>query len=87
MTDIMHHADVRMIEVADGLGFTLKALKFLLFENEKRTSVRWLNTLSIAMHGKLVRTLRASTRTHSDYLSHTLGPETFANYRTSSNAL
>src|SRR5258707_13762297 len=62
-------------------------LKFLLFENEKRTSVCWLNTLSIATHGQLVRTLRASTRRHSDYLSHTLGTETYANYRTSSNDL
>src|SRR4029077_20560011 len=62
-------------------------LKFLLFENEKRTSVCWLSTLSIATHGKLVRTLRASTKRHSDYLSHTLGPETYANCRTSSNDL
>src|SRR6266403_3575408 len=62
-------------------------LKFLLFENEKRTSACWLNTLSIAMRGKLVRKLRPSIRRLSDHLSHTLGPETYANYRTSSNDL
>src|ERR1700693_6573400 len=62
-------------------------LKFLLFENEKRTSGCWLNTLSIATRGKPVRKLRASKRRLSDYLNHTLGPETYANYRTSSNDL
>src|SRR6266403_5885610 len=62
-------------------------LKFLLFENEKRTSLCWLNILSIATRGKPVRTLRPSTGRLSDYLSHTLGPETYANYRTSSNDL
>src|SRR5579864_4770016 len=60
-------------------------LKFPLFENEKRTSVCWLNTLSIATHEKLVRTLRPSTRRPSDCLSRILGPETYANYRTSSS--
>src|SRR6266436_9883412 len=62
-------------------------LKFLLFENEKRTSLCWLNILSIATREKLVRTLRPSARKHSDYLSHTLGRETYGNYRTSSNDL
>jgi len=60
-------------------------LKFLLSENEKTTSLCWLSTLSIAMRGKPVRKLRPSTRRLSDCLSHTLGPETYANYRTSSN--
>src|SRR3984957_2139300 len=59
-------------------------LKFLLFGNEKKISVCWLNTLSIATHGNLVRKLRPSTKRLSDYLNHTLGPETYANYRTSS---
>src|SRR6202051_941533 len=62
-------------------------LKFLLFENEKRTSVCYLNILSIATRGMPVRTLRASTRRLFDCLSHTLGLETYANYRTSSNDL
>src|SRR6267154_4792494 len=60
-------------------------LRFLLFENEKKISVCWLNTLSIATRGKPVRELRPSTRRLSDCLSHTLGQETYANYRTSSN--
>src|SRR5260370_41164015 len=60
-------------------------LRFLLFENEERTFRSCLNTSSIAMRGKLVRKLRPSTRRLSDYLSHTLGPEIYANYRTSSN--
>src|ERR1700722_9844317 len=59
-------------------------LKFLLCEHEKRTSACWLNTLSIATRGKPARELRPSTRRLSDCLSHTLGPETYANYRTSS---
>src|ERR1700747_253145 len=62
-------------------------LKFLLFENEERTFPCWSNTSSIAMRGKPVRELRPSTRRLSDYLSHTLGLETYANYRTSSNDL
>src|ERR1700734_241079 len=61
--------------------------KFLLFESEKRTSACWLNTLSIATRGKPARELRPSTRRLSDYLNHTLGPETYASYRTSSNDL
>src|ERR1700723_3107654 len=59
-------------------------LKFLLCEHEKRTSACWLNTLSIATRGKPARELRPSTRRLSDYLSHTIGPETYANYRMSS---
>src|SRR4029077_18201389 len=62
-------------------------LKFLLSENEKRTSVCWWNTLLIATRGKRVKTLRPSTRRPSDCWSRTLGPETYANYRTSSNGL
>src|SRR6202035_970186 len=62
-------------------------LKFLLFENEKRTSACWLNTLSIATRGKPARELRPLTRRLSDYLSHTIGPETYANYRILSNDL
>src|ERR1700732_135167 len=62
-------------------------LKFLRCENEMRTSACWLNTLSIATHERQVRTLRAWTRRLSDYLNHTLGPETYGNYRTSSNDL
>src|SRR5258705_13791487 len=54
-------------------------LKFLLSENEKRTSFCWLNTLSIATREKPVSTLRRWTRRLFDYLSHTLGPETYAN--------
>src|ERR1700691_1014859 len=62
-------------------------LKFLLFGHEKKLSVCWLNTLSIATHGKLVRKLRPSTKRLSDHLNRTLGPETYANCRTSSNDL
>src|ERR1700678_4793442 len=61
--------------------------KFLLFENEKRTSVCWLNTLSIGTHERQARILRPSKRRLSDYLNRTLGPGTYANYRTSSNDL
>jgi len=46
-----------------------------------------VDILSIATRGKLVSTSRRSTRKLSDYLSPTLGPETYANYRTSSNDL
>src|ERR1700751_4207392 len=60
-------------------------LRFLLFENEDRTFPCWSNTLSIAMRGNPVRNLRPSTRRLSDCLSHTLGPETYVSYRTSSN--
>src|ERR1700693_1590396 len=60
---------------------------FLLCENGERTFPSWLNTSSIATHGKPVRKLRPSTRRLSDYLSHTLGPETYANCRTSSSDL
>src|SRR5579864_1138184 len=60
-------------------------LRFLLFENEHRTFPCWSNTLSIAMRGKPVRTLRPSTRRLSACLSRTLGPETYVNYRMSSN--
>src|ERR1700735_60492 len=59
-------------------------LRFLLFENENRTFPCLSNTLSIAMRGKPERKLRASTRRLSDGFSHILGPETYANYRTSS---
>src|SRR5271169_4329479 len=60
-------------------------LKFLLSENEKRTSFCWLNILSIATREKPVSTLQPSTRRLSDYSNHTRGQETYANYRTSSN--
>src|SRR6202046_2651870 len=60
-------------------------LKFLLFESGERTFPCWLNTLSIATRGKPVRELRPSTRRLSDCLSHIIGPETYANYRTLSN--
>src|SRR5580704_5639306 len=59
-------------------------LKSLRCENEVKTSHCWLHTLSIATHERRVRTLRPSTRRLSDYLNHTIGPETYANYRTSS---
>src|ERR1700683_735556 len=62
-------------------------LKFLLFENEKRTSFCWLNTLSIGTHERQARILRPSKRRLSNYLNRTLGPGTYANYRTSSNDL
>src|ERR1700683_4264279 len=62
-------------------------LKFLLFENEKKTSVIWLNTLSIGTHERQARILRPSKRRLSDYLNRTLGPGTYANYRTSSKDL
>src|SRR5712664_3771590 len=55
-------------------------LRSLLFENEKRISVCWLITLSIATRGKPVRTSRPSTRRHSNYWSPTLGPETYENF-------
>src|ERR1700733_534143 len=62
-------------------------LRFHLFENERRTSICWLNTLLIATRGKPVRESRPPTRRLSDYLSHTRGQGTYANYRTSSNDL
>src|ERR1700683_4713702 len=62
-------------------------LKFLLFENEKRTSFCWLNTLSIGTHERQARILRPSKRRLSNYLNRTLGPGTYASYRTSSNDL
>src|ERR1700684_1078743 len=60
-------------------------LKFLPCENEVRTFHCWLNTSLIATREKPVRELRPSTRRLSNCLSHTLGPETYANYRTSLN--
>src|ERR1700739_539004 len=60
-------------------------LRFLLFENERRTFPCWSNTLSIAMRGNPVRNLRLSTRRLFACLSLTLGPETYVNYRTSSS--
>src|ERR1700723_2694205 len=60
-------------------------LRALLFENEGRTYVYWLNTLSIATRGRPVRELRPLTKRLSNYWSHTIGLETSANYRTSSS--
>ncbi len=62
-------------------------LRFLRFENDERTFPCWSNTSSIATRAKPARDLRPWTRRLSDCLSHTLGPETFANCRTSSNDL
>src|ERR1700691_3034532 len=62
-------------------------LKFLLFENEKRTFFCWLNTSSIGTHERQARILRPSKRRLSDYLNRTPGPGIYANYRTSSNDL
>jgi PAS domain S-box-containing protein len=85
-------ADVRVIAATNrdlqaSIGCMSSRSRCLLFENEKRTSPCWSNTFSITTRGKLVRTLRPSTRRFSDYLGHTLGPEIYANYRTSSNDL
>jgi sigma54-dependent transcription regulator len=62
-------------------------LKFLLFENEKRTFPCWSNTLSIATREKQASTSGVSRREHCKYFSRTRGPETYANYGTSSNDL
>src|ERR1700722_5674714 len=59
--------------------------KFLRFENEKRTSLCWLNTLSIATRGKLVRTSRMSRRERFSYFSPIPGLETSESYKTSSS--
>src|SRR5258705_4198391 len=73
-------SDYESIQPADGCTpFVLAKQEFqsVIHTNGKTSQ-------SIATHGKLVGTLRASTRRHSDYVSHTLGPETHANYRTAS---
>src|ERR1700690_3262553 len=58
-----------------------------LFESEERTFHCWLNTLLIATREKRINTLGISTRKRSNYLCLTPGLETYANCKTSLNAL
>src|SRR5271155_2855721 len=72
-------------EVICFIGCTSSPLTYLPFENEKRTSLCWWSTLSIATREKRASTSRRSRREPCKYSSRILGLEISANYRTLSN--